>query len=631
MYKTTLPVIFRTEWFDKEKTLKQIKKVGAERITLSLAREIEHKFSSPEILEKLAEYIKFFKENGLEIIVWLGETLGHTRREPIPGADYTFIRQLSGGKIYAMCPKDKNFTADFCSWVQKVAMCGADMIMLDDDFRLTTRGGSMGCCCDLHMEAMRKELGEDIRVEDLKKLVFSGGPNKYRKAWLKVQKDSMVDFAKAIRAALDEVNPDVRLNFCGVCDWYLNGGGTIDIIKAMAGNTKPFIRTMGAPYWQRPLGEIIEYERMQAHWLSNEEIEVFSEGDTFPRPRFATAASKLECFDTALRADGTNDGILKYVFDIVSDAEYETGYVDAAAKNKWLHDEIDRLFDGKKAVGLRPYNNYNILETEYLPENADNIDYVLNYFYCPSAVFTTVNSLPTAFDGNGVNVIFGENARHIDVDDLKNGSIIDVKAAQIFTSMGIDVGLEKIIDKEEYITKGFSDWPREDFPEEDRFVRLDATGKYEIVETKVDAKVLSYVIFGGKRSPLAYIYENADGMRFLVYAFVASDSKKIGWMHSYSRRRQIVSKLSWLGKAEDNIYIDGNYPYMYILAKRDDNSMSVGLWNLFEDVAENVRVKIGTEKYKDIEFVNCTGHIEGDTVIIESTIIPYSFAGFNLK
>ena len=152
-----------------------------------------------------------------------------------------------------------------------------------------------------------------------------------------------------------------------------------------------------------------------------------------------------------------------------------------------------------------------------------------------------------------------------------------------------------------------------------------------MVVPKEKARVLSEIEFGEERFPCAYIYENLDGLRFLVYTFVAEESKKIGWMHSYSRRRQIISQIPWLGKAEDNIYIDGNYPYMYIMAKRDENSMSVGLWNLFEDMAENVRVKIGTDKYKDVEFVNCTGYLEGDAVIIESPIIPYTFAGFSVK
>lgn len=157
----------------------------------------------------------------------------------------------------------------------------------------------------------------------------------------------MEKFAEALRTALDEVSPKIRLGLCACTDsWGKEGWNAVEVAKIMAGNTKPFFRTIGAPYWavftSRKLGEALEIERSQLGKMP--QGEVFVEGDTFPRPRNACPAAFLECYDMIIRADGRADGILKYMLDYVSDADYETGYIDAMVKNAVLYKVIDELF-----------------------------------------------------------------------------------------------------------------------------------------------------------------------------------------------------------------------------------------------------------------------------------------------
>ena len=52
---------------------------------------------------------------------------------------------------------------------------------------------------------------------------------------------------------------------------------------------------------------------MESAWTKNGEIEIMAEGDVYPRPRTLCPASCLEGFDTAIRASGCTDGVLKYV------------------------------------------------------------------------------------------------------------------------------------------------------------------------------------------------------------------------------------------------------------------------------------------------------------------------------
>ena len=54
--------------------------------------------------------------------------------------------------------------------------------------------------------------------------------------------------------------------------------------------------------------------------------------------------------------------------------------------------------------------------------------------------------------------------------------------------------------------------------------------------------------------------------------------------------------------------------------------MAVGLWNFFAAVALSPAVQLG-KTYSDVEFINCGGRLEGDTVYL-TDIAPFAFAGF---
>lgn len=636
MYKTTIPTVVTNGHFNREKTLTEIKRGGAQRIAIAIDREVDYTFSSPENLKLIKELISYYKENGLETLVWIGETFGHDGSPAEERGKYQNIKFFDRGDIKAFCPLDEKFKADFCTWIKNVAECGADMIMLDDDFRQGYRGG-LGCCCDLHIKEIEKELGEKITSQELKEKMFDGGKNKYRDAWLKVQGDALKGFAKALRDTLDSINPDIRLGLCvAPTSWDCEGADALELAKVLAGNTKPFIRPNGAPYWTfntaHSLGEIIEYQRMQFDWCKNHDIEVFSEGDTYPRPRFETPASYLECYDMALRADGRSDGILKYSLDYVSSPDYETGYIDAAVANRELYREIDECFGDKKAIGVRPFIVPHLVENAELNFREPNfLDNVQNLMFSASLRMAVFNALPISYEAGGVNIIFGENARYIDEKDLKFGNIIDIKAAKILMSRGIDVGIEEIDDKEGYKQTGFTDVPNEYFVDEDEYVRLSAM-PISYPKLKKDARVITEYHTKKTKNSGAFEYENKDGMKFLVYPFDAEYAKwsyAKGWFDSYARRRQLIRSIEWLQDKPLKVHANGNYPRLYIQAKENERGLSVGLWNLSCDKIKNAEIKVDFKG--NPRFINCKGRIENGTVIIESVIYPFEFAGFTIE
>ncbi len=632
-YKTTIPVRFREDHFIKEKALAECKRSGAERLALTLGRELDWRFSSPEKLAKLRYHIEYFKSHGFEVMVWLGETVGHDADRPLPGLPYRNMRYLGKGDCAPFCMLDPVFRGAVSDWVKDVASCGADMIMLDDDFRLGGRSDALPCCCPLHLAAMEKELGEPFTEDDLRTKVYAGGKSRHRDAWMKVCGDAKRGFAKALRDALDTVDPDARLGFCAApCAWDFDGADAVEIARVLAGGTKPFLRLSGAPYWSgrstTGLADAIEYERIQADWCKDSGIEIFSEGDTYPRPRFTTPAAYLECFDMILRASGGTDGVLKYMLDYVSHADYETGYIDRHVQDQPLYRQIDELFADKTAAGVRLYTAMRLFsERQINPCDPSESWRMQDGLKNPAVRLTARCSLPTTFEPGYPVVLFGEHARHIPSDELKSGAILDLPAAKLLTERGIDVGFVSAKERPVYQKTGLADQPKEYFPGENQYTLM-MQYRFPDVTWKEGVRTVTTFRQGGAEFGGVCEYENADGLKFVLLPFDAQNPPQ-GFFENYARRRQIVRSLVWMTGKEPIVDLDGSYPMLYPLLKIGGGKAAFGLWNLFPDRIDGLRLKLGAP-VKDVRYVNCKGHIEADRIVLDTPLYPYEFAGIEL-
>ena len=74
MYIVSIPTVITNGHFNKETTLKELKRAKADRVMLALTRDLPYHFTSPENLALLKELIAYYKENGFDTCVWLGET-----------------------------------------------------------------------------------------------------------------------------------------------------------------------------------------------------------------------------------------------------------------------------------------------------------------------------------------------------------------------------------------------------------------------------------------------------------------------------------------------------------------------------------------------------------------------------
>ena len=147
-------------------------------------------------------------------------------------------------------------------------------------------------------------------------------------------------------------------------------------------------------------------------------------------------------------------------------------------------------------------------------------------------------------------------------------------------------------------------------------------------DTSNGSTLASFVYDSSNLTPASYRYENADGARFLVLNFNTRTGSDHPLRH-YARSKQIAENVPWLGGKKLPAYSYGN-PNLYIQTKKgEDGAMAVGLWNFFADSVLAPVVELD-RKYSTAEFVNCTGRLEGDRVIL-SELPAFGFAFFEVK
>lgn len=581
------------------------------------------------LLKSLRENIEYFHQNGYTVGVWLrsyGFGTPFTEKQMEIVKNYVPLRSVIGNEwADAICPENEYFATDYADFARDVATVSPDMIMMDDDFCVSVRPG-LGCFCGKHRAIFNELVGENIAEKDLPKLLFTGGKNKYRSAWLQMVGDSHRKFARRVRAAIDSVDPAMRAGFCaGFTSWDIEGVDAIELTKILAGNTTPFLRFTGAPYWAtrginrfqgQPLCAVIEDARVQEKWCRESGVEVFCESDTYPRPRAWTSSSMMECFALPLWASG-GMGELGYFFDYVSTPDYETGYYKHRIANKPLYDFVKRHMADKPAYGVRVYNEMRKFENVDFPEEFAGEDFIMSTYFNRGSEFLAAQGIPTTYDENAACAIaFGEDARY--VEKMPPKMILDIRAAKILTERGVDVGLVSA----EAAAAGV-----ELFPDERLNLSLCGNSPFGSAfyraTLKDGARVESEFGCGEDRFPASYRY-TANGTEYLVFTFDAWTSTHFSAaLLSYKRQRQLVDFIGDVAILPQN-------PGVYQLAKRDGEETALLFVNICEDSILDGVIELD-RSYTEMELCGATGVLEGDKIRLTAPVPAFGMFAVVLK
>ncbi len=617
---------------NREYTLSLLRRAECTRLLLTWVDGRENDLS---LMEK---NVKYFQDNGIEVGIWIGETIGHGMAL-LNGAteiknekDCKTLVSINGDPIpNTHCPLDKDFQSDFAKKIADLAKTGPDMILLDDDLRLSLHGANgsgISCTCPAHMAKIREYCGENISREQLKELAFSGKPNKYRDAWLRAQGESIYEIAAAWRAEIDKVAPNIPLAVCSVyCHWDLDGVDAEKLTDILAGEkNKKYLRLQGAPYWSYTSGYsligMIEISRMFSSFCHRDDIEIWAEGDVYPRPRYNIPASCLELYDLATRIDGGYNGILKYMCDYSARPDYELGYIDLHCKNKSLIGNIASIFEGGANEGVKvvcaPHmiGGFDLSIPTAMKEKSP---------FPYAGIMLGSASIPTIYSGDGLtNAAFGEYVKLLSDEDLAKGCITDAIGAITLDKAGVDTGISEF--------GSFTSGNAAYFLNKDPInlaALTNAEGSFLNATLKEGAEPLLYAIVNGKEMLMAYRYENANGQRFLVYLFDANSLyRRSGVLQSYSQQKLLQDMIPWLSGKELPIICEKN-PQLYLMARREKDSLSIALLNCFADQVLYPTIKL-SESFSAIECFGCEATLEGNRVIITSDIHANRFAAIKL-
>ncbi|MBQ8578392.1 MAG: hypothetical protein IJ449_10590 [Clostridia bacterium] len=641
-YHISVPVMNHSCDTDEHRAqfLAQFKRAGVYRVFLCMDRYFTDSPAKRAALELLKTNIAYFKENGIaEVGTWFtamghGGTLDHESGNE-DRTDYPRVVGFSGGVCDdSFCIADEGYRALIAKYVAEMGACGADIIQLDDDLRLGYRPNGIGCTCEYHMNEFARRTGRTWTREELYEAVYSGAPSETRRAWFALMNEGFEGFAMALRTALDTVSPTTRLGFCAAPTSYdPDCVDAVALARTFAGNTKPYLRGIGAAYWGvnswHAIEDVIGYERMERAWMKRDpDIEFFTEGDVYPRPRYRVPAWLLETFDTALRADGGMDGILKYMFDYVQTPLYETGYVERHVKHEPLYREIEEAFTGQTR-GIYIYEAEHKLLSVTLPTPAPQTGVVTDSSLSAAVRFCNRMSVPYTFapDGGAVCVM-GMSAHLIPVELLSGGAVLDMEAARLLTARGVDCG---ILSAEPAPAALSEDFPALNGREAEN-VRTLSGGSYYRVTLKAGAKVLSTFRAGAETYPAAWYYENEAGGRFFVYAFdINSVDRNSQLLCSYARQAQFYAALEAV-QGRPSMAVSMGHPHLYMTVKdRADGERVVGLWNCFADEMLTPTVTLD-RAYETVSFLGgADGYLDGNRVVFTTDIPAHTFAGFIVK
>ena len=267
MYRISVPLPLSSSIIkrDREKIHADLSALGATRVFIADGQYRVNPEDRKRAFAEMKDNIEYFRALGYEVGIWIW-TLWSSGQ--LPYAEIESIEGKHAPLFY--CPLDEGFRAFAADYVREIATLGPDMILYDDDFRSAHLANGVNCFCKHHMREMSMMLGEELERKTLEREIFTGGRNRYRDAWMEAKAKGLRLFADDMRAAVDSVNPTVRLGFCScISNWGAEGVSPVELTHRFAGKTKPFMRLSGAPYWavkqswMNRLQGVIEFNRSE--------------------------------------------------------------------------------------------------------------------------------------------------------------------------------------------------------------------------------------------------------------------------------------------------------------------------------------------------------------------------------
>ncbi len=563
---------------------------------MSLVPEGNPVKNKPQILtDKYLKFKKILDEMGVPSGILVQSLLGHgwVLGEHPP---YQLHVGMQDGKEYdVLCPLDEGFKRYVYDALVTLAKANPKTIMIDDDLRILTKPGK-GCLCPLHLKKLNEVLGENLTREEFVEIISKNDEKakRYLNAFQKMEHATVVDIAKIIRQAIDDVNPDITCSDCGGGSY--NAGQALDLVSALTGKGHPSIFRLNNGRYCVNTNRVFSYSSQRAaHYIQKLKGKIdliLAEADTCPHNRYGTSASELHTQYTLSIIEGCA-GAKHWLTRGPYEPEAGLGYRKILAKHANFYEQLYLdVKDGIDWQGCKIYFSPRF-DMSSVSENS-------GWAYCALESL----GLPLFYscdESKGVSCLEGYEHKNYQLytDDeiikiLSNDCFLDSKIAEYFIERGFGkyLGVD-VVEHDGSPVKG------EICTNETVAMSKQANLKKLIVindDVKVDSYIYNSIDEGATKDylfPGVTVYKNELGGNIVVFAGTPSTKRTYHSGMSYlsqTRKNQLIRLLSSFNKLP--AYYTGDVDVYLKAGYLKNGELLVSLVDMNADEIENLQLYI---------------------------------------
>lgn len=538
-------------------------------------------------------------------------SLGHSDRGRVVSEQLGFDTMVDykgeKAKLVA-CPLDDRWQNYISKMYEYFAKINPKFLWVEDDYRhFNHRPVEWGCFCERHMNVYQQKLEERFDRETfVKKILAPGKPTKYRKVYLEMARDEMIETARLIEEKVYKVSPETTVSLMtSQQDWHaVEGRDWEKLFDAFSGSKRWTGRTHLPAYNEvSPLVYGREFNRlprvvadlMGTKGRTLPELENYMYSPYIKSNKF----TQLQLESTALLG---SEGIMMNLFDMMGngiDMSYNLQSVLSESK-EFMNELVQEKLDVDKIEGIKIL--FSETSVGVIENDSGKLSGLLPKEYNWEMIFGTFGISNRPYNIKKIDLlhddvvaISGQLLRNLSDGEIErlfseNKIIIDGVTASILVERGLGnmIGARKgkwmapHSEKQSY--EQVDDGQVIDGVEKARMTMMQQLGPYFNIQydndIKLDVITNSYDEYNEFVGPAMVSVNN----RVLVIPI--SDHEKYGWNSQYINYKEKIIK-TWLEENTKVVFLKNSGPITLI-----KESEKVYLTNFSMDGTEKIKIRI---------------------------------------
>ena len=479
------------------------------------------------------------------------------------------------------------------------------VIWVEDDIRSFNHSpATYGCFCPLHMKLFSERVGKTVSREELVAAILTPGkPHPWRKEYLDMQSEIMIDTVSFLAKTVHAISPDTCMGLMssGPRTHCLEGRRWHEFAEALADGRRLYSRPPTGAYSENSLRDNYyahDFIKLTRHCLPAGVIEQ-SEVDNWTFSQYSKSVN-FTILQMAISYAYGCSGITLNLFDHCgTPMERTPEFGRLLRENKSFLNALAAKAQVKgRFRGVRLLHHEKAAYAKKLAENAYYGTLAEDDYCCCEKL--EAHGIPTVYDDENVIAASGQNiAAFSDTeikDFLKKGVFLDAVAAKTLFDRGFGklIGLRNISHPkriDELGELGAEEFFNEKFGGADKkFLTMTICGadgkrpSLSLIEPTEDIEEISRLVdTDARRHHISmYAFENEIGGRVIVSCLNFATASGQSFNHPF-RAEQLQAAVRWLSRDTVPIIVEGNGAYPLAFRKDCDDFTLLGMFNLSLD------------------------------------------------